>query len=350
MQNDYATLVVKTKNGGDMTFRLYYSIVDNETITIAPVKDNMAAIYSLTTDDNYAYTNKWIDKKLEELGMKATMGLITDVMGNSGKLTWAEAKELTDTGRWCIASHTKAHRQADFASLSEEELDVEINDAKDIIIENVPGQKVLAMYTPGGITSSAIRKKVKEAHHILRCAGGGNNSLPVTTDSMLNLYSQALFSNTSLDSMNSWVDTGITKGQWIVEMWHGVGNSDAASWGGNVSESDATSHLEYVAEKMNEGKLWVTTLDEAAAYAVERMEAKIHIVSKTEDELVFTLTDELDDTIYDEALTINVKMPSGYTGAKVTQAGKNISAKVMDGFLSITVKPDNGEIKVTFII
>ncbi|MBO4896807.1 MAG: hypothetical protein J5590_00735 [Clostridia bacterium] len=52
----YATLTVTPVVGNAMTFKIYSPTVDN-TVAIATVKDNKDAIYTLTTDDNFKYTN-----------------------------------------------------------------------------------------------------------------------------------------------------------------------------------------------------------------------------------------------------------------------------------------------------
>lgn len=319
-----------------------------EIVSVATIKDNKNAVYSLTTDDNYDYTNKWINKKIEELDLKATMGLITDTMGAVGKLSWEDAQALVKTGRWGVANHTKAHRQDVFGTLSESELDVEINGARKTLLNKFPKEKLLCMYTPGGITNDLIKEVVGKQHLVLRHAGGGSNNLPILKENLLALKSEAIFSNTSLETMNLWIDNAITNGQWCVEMWHGVGYEDGASWGGNCIEENAETHLKYVSEKKKEGKLWVTTLDEAAVYLTEFNNAKLTEIKKTDSELVFSLTDGLDDKIYDEELTVNIKIPNIFKNAVVTQGEKTLKTVIGDGQISINVKPDSGDITVKF--
>ena len=131
-------------------------------------------------------------------------------------------------------------------------------------------------------------------------------------------------------------------------MWHGVGDVDAASWGGNTSEANAKAHLEYVAKKMEEGKIWVTTLDEAAVYITQYNNAKITMISNSGDEMEFSLTDTLQDKIFDAELTVNIKSPMGYENATASQGGKTLETSVSDGILTLNVKPDGDNIKVTF--
>ncbi len=324
------------------------STVPNYNITVSVVKDNKNAIYCLTTDDGYAYTTEWLDKKLKEHGMVATMGLVTDWMGKENLMTWKQAQDYVKSGRWGVASHTKAHRQAEFNNLTEQELETEINDGRNILLSKFPTQKILSMYTPGGVTSEKIISKVKENHLILRHAGGGNNYLPITANGLLALKSQAVFNSTSVETMKAWIDSAIENGGWVVEMWHGVGLYDGASWGGNLPEGYAEQHLEYVAEKMKEGKLWVTTLDEAAIYLSQYNNANLSMISKTADTVEFSLTDGLDDKIYDAELTVNIEIPNGYNEAVVVQGSKTLKTAVADRKVMVNVKPDGDNVIAKF--
>ncbi len=346
-EGDYSVLTVTLDSGRVMTFKLYSPIVDN-SISIASVKDNKAAIYTLTTDDGYKYTNEYLDGKFEELGLVGTMGLITDVLGTDGKLSVADAQALVETGRWGVANHTKAHKQGKFQAntLTEAELEEEINGARNILLGYFPNEKIVGMYTPGGGWSDEIVNKVKENHIVLRRAGGGNNALPITTESMLKLNARAIFSDTALASMNSWIDTAISNRQWVCEMWHGIGD-DASSWGGNTTEEIADAHLQYVKQKKDEGKLWVTTLDEAGIYSYQIANTKISKISENDSEIKISVTDELDDAIFDSELTINVTLPEGWTSATVTISGEAVDTDLNDGTLSFNVPHDTGEVSIT---
>ncbi len=349
----YSVLTVTPTKGSAMTFKVYSSVNDSR-ITISDIKDNKNAIYCLTTDDGFSYTNKWLDSKLEEYNMVATMGIVTGWIDNPKMpemLTWEDAENLVKTGHWGVANHTKNHKQGTFSSLTEAELKDEINGGQEILRQHFPSLPLVTMYTPGGITSTLIKSVVNEKHDILRAAGGGSMTLPLTENSMLATICNPVGEryNTTAEVMNGWIDTGIENGSLIVEMWHGIGDTDAADWKGNCPEEDAEMHIKYVAEKMNEGKLWVATLDDVATYTIQKLKSKVGIVSETENQVVLSLTDDLEDSIYKSELTLNFLMPSGYTKATASMDGKSINATVVDGKVSVTVKPDIGNITINFV-
>ncbi len=320
-------------------------------ISIADVYNNAKAMYSLTTDDGYAYTAAFLDDKFKNLGLKGTMGLVTSWMGNEGKMTWEQAEKYVNGNNsvWGVASHTKTHIQAGFGSLNELQMETEIGDAYRELKQHFPDEKILAVWTPGGITSD-ISFKVANKYHLIsrRTAGGAtHNYLPMIKSELTYLAVYGADAKTNFETMKGWADNAVEKGQWLVEMWHGIGDKDAASWGGNVSESDASMYLSYISKLQKEGKMWVATIDEAAAYTLEKMETKISVLEKADNKIRFTLSDNLDDAVYDMPLTVNITLPEGWDNAKATQNGSAVSGKVSNGVLTINVKPDSGEVVIS---
>ena len=63
---------------------------------------------------------------------------------------------------------------------------------------------------------------------------------------------------------------------------------------------------------MDEGLLWVTTLNEAGIYTYQKDHTTIRKTSETETQIKFSITDELDDDIYNSYLTINVELPESW--------------------------------------
>jgi len=349
LQNDYAILTVTPERGKTMEFRLY-SPLEDTSISIADIKDNKKAIYSLTTDDGYQYSNQWMDTQLQKYeGMRASMLLVPETMGKNGILTWKEAQALASTGRWDVVNHTKGHKQAAFLSLSKEELNEEINGGRAILQSYFPDEKLLCIATPGGQCNDTILELVKEQHLLKREASGGNNSLPMTKEELYSVKVQSVgaFATNSASAMNAWIDAGVAGREWIVEMWHGVGDTDAASWGGNVNAAEAEKHLQYVGNKVQDGTLWSATLDEVCVYTHERLQARLSLISKADSSFSFSLTDELEDSVFDEALTVNIALPEDWHAATVTQNGKTLESKVASGVLSVNVVPDTGVVSVT---
>jgi len=381
-KDDFSTLYVTYKeNGVDKTMQFtvktpFNTAASPAEIEIAPIYNNRSAIFTLTTDDGYKMSNQWIDaelaeieeeKELESNTLKVTMGLVPDWMGTgkkSGVMTWEEAQDLAKGERWGVANHTMNHQQSNpaFNTLDEETLENEINGARAVLKEKFPTKKILGIYTPGGLNNNLVREIAAKEHLCLRVAGGGLNPLPLTdtvvgdndfvSNSIYALNVPAWNTYGTEDEGKARVDKAIADNSWLIEMWHGVAcaGEDLGVFA-PVPEDVASAHLRYVADKAKSGELWVTTLDEAAVYATQRLHTRVSFKSETnisEGKIVFGIEDDLPDEIYDAILTINIKLPDGWTNATTTREGGSIiSSSIKDGVISLNTKSNQGNIIIT---
>jgi len=368
LEGDYSILTVSyTENGipKTMSFRVVSPIRETSvSIEIAPVFENRPAIYTLTTDDGYKATTEWLTKKLTEIEteaglsantLKATMGLVPAYMGvKNGVMTWAESQSYAALDRWGVANHTQNHTQTGFNTLSEEVLKQEINGGRATLKSYFPNEKIVGMYTPGGHNTELIRKVAAEQHFSLRGVAGSYNQLPLTdqtnttSKTLYNLSAPLVIETTTVAKANEWVDSAITSGKgWLIECWHCVGNDVGYS---PVPEAIAEEHLEYVAQKAKAGQLWVTTLDEASVYAKQRIYTRLSLKPGTnvaEGTIIFGVEDDLDDTLYDATLTVNITLPDGWTNATATQNGENLPVTIANGKISVNTLPGKGNITIT---
>jgi peptidoglycan/xylan/chitin deacetylase (PgdA/CDA1 family) len=102
----------------------------------------------ITFDDGYADNYTTVFPLLKKHGMKATIFLITDMIGTEGHLTEAQIKEMQESGLVHFGSHTASHTKMDL--LTEYEIREELLTSKEII-EDITGEKVTALAYPNGI-------------------------------------------------------------------------------------------------------------------------------------------------------------------------------------------------------
>lgn len=347
VDGEYAVLEVVTENGAERSFNVYSPI---SMISIASIKDNCDGAYTLSVDDGNSYTANFLDKELKANNMTASMVLVPGWIGvDETVMTWKEAQALVncDDTVWSVVNHTMNHI-SNFQNCNDDALiESEINGSRTLLKEKFPNQSILSIVTPGGASSTKIMNKVKEQHLGFRTTGGGNMAIPNGMDGFYNIKCNpvGVYYNTNLTQMNGWIDNAIANGQWCVEMWHGV-DDDQAGWGGNIAGSIAKSHIQYAAQKMNEGKLWVTTLDGMIAYTAQRLKAKVVFVSRDDDSISFRLESELTDLDYDTELTVNIALPQGWSNGEVYSDGKLVDSSVENGVLTVNVRVNSGEISV----
>ena len=160
---------------------------------------------------------------------------------------------------------------------------------------------------------------------------------------------------TTYGSYEKGVEQLVAAGGFTVECLHSVG------FGSIYSSYDSTiSKLEHIARF----GVWAPSYNELIQYLKEAQSAKVNIVDRNDTTVKISVTDSLDDYMFDQAITIKVDIPDGWTSVTATQGGVNIPflalseykktknmtsayCTIEDGYLLIDVVPDAGEVVVT---
>lgn len=131
---------------------LYMAFTDGATLPTNPVL--------ITFDDGYAdnYTKAY--PILKKYGVKATIFVITGLMGKPGYLTWGQAAEMEASGLVTIESHTVTH--GSLTGLTDEQVRYELTEAKHDIEQRL-GKEVEFLAYPTGAYNLHIARLVKEA-------------------------------------------------------------------------------------------------------------------------------------------------------------------------------------------
>lgn len=162
--------------------------------------------------------------------------------------------------------------------------------------------------------------------------------------------------HTQLGSYESGINTALDVGGWIIDCLHSFGaGSIYSSYASNVSK------FEY----MKKTHIWGASFNDAIMYLKEYQGSHVDVISMTDSEIKISLTDNLDDYMFNHALTVKVAIPESWIGKTitVTQAGVEVpfiadideyyddfarkACTVMDGYLYLDAIPDAGEIVVT---
>lgn len=146
-----------------------------------------------------------------------------------------------------------------------------------------------------------------------------------------------VLAHTGLGSYERAINILIENNAWTVECMHSLG------YGSIYSTYDSTiSKFEY----LKKTGVWVGSYTEVIQYVKEAQRATVDTVSLTESEIKLTLTDTLDDFMFNQALTIKVDI-GDWTGITATQDGKAIEFFIEDGYAYVNAVPDCGEIVIT---
>ncbi len=131
-----------------------------------------------------------------------------------------------------------------------------------------------------------------------------------------------------------------TRGGWINILYHTINND-----GPKIAAS-----YEAMFPYVSSGRLWAATFDAAVRYGQERDTASILDLNAGENVITFSLTDKMNDMIYDHALTVRIKVDSTWTAVRAYQDGREIDARVVneegETYLLVNAVPDGGDVKV----
>ena len=82
----------------------------------------------------------------------------------------------------------------------------------------------------------------------------------------------------------------------------------------------------------------------------EQLSATVETISRSESEVVFNLTDTLDDIMYNYALTVEVDVDDSWTEENITatQNGEAVEFFVKNGFVYVNAVPDRGNVVISY--
>ncbi len=339
------------------------------------VKGGRDAIVVISHDDGDRNTANYLVSEFERLDLRGTLSLIVSRVydpetGKRKEDSVAFWQGVLDTGRFNISSHTMTHQ---FWGMSDEDergtysdysgntfgykveagrITNETEGARDILREIFPSQRVLTFIKAGfGIHSSGVSLSDKSLELIAkyyigtRWDGGGLETIPSADP-----YKFKSFMARSGEDETKWiplVDQAIQKKGAIVFVFHNIVAGTAS--GHSVEQKDTTKLFEYIAEKVGEGKVWCAYFEDAVIYTEEVRHAKISS-SIMNDEITLSVTDDLDNEIYNIPLTVKCQVPDDWNMVEVTMPDGTVDRlKTFPGiaagtYVHVDVLPDSGDI------
>ncbi|MCX6285503.1 MAG: polysaccharide deacetylase family protein [Bacteroidetes bacterium] len=265
------------------------------------------AAFTVSFDDNYRFQVVYATPLLNQHNYKATYFIVTNRVGKGWAPGWDTLNMLASQGHE-IASHSKNH--ADFTYLSQhpefaDSMRREFRDSRDTINARIPSQQCETFAWPFGsvnIVSTEI-----SANYYMACRGSIDRFEDSVPDNYYNIYSQHIYHDTPLESVNGYIDTILKYDGWLVERWHGFRVMHDTNGYEPVYIGDFREHLNYIAQ--NENNLWITTLGKVVKYMRERDVSSLWFVDSTGYKVQFNLSNNLPDTLfhYNVPLSIRVK-------------------------------------------
>jgi len=314
-------------------------------------EDDKLAAFSFGIDDNCAVNVDWWLEQTKLYNIKITWFLITGGIGGTNRPqmfgNWDIWQKVVAEGH-AVESHSVNH----LAKVGEPDwpgTEWEYSESLKQIEAGLPGYRVLTIAYPGGKGQETNDPNLAAKHYI-----AGRSTIPLpnpanTIDYMMvngssNANVHPLGENPKAEFANFnniLTPNGNYKAQyrgWAFGFWHYIG----------TDEHKKTVLAVFDWYKANADKLWAGRFRDVARYGQERDTAKLVVDENTADRISFTLTDQMDDRLFDYPLTIKVRVPDAWKNAKALQQEKEIPATPVEHeggrFLLVKAVPDRGPV------
>ena len=155
----------------EFLYKNHYNVIglDKAAEYIKNGKNPLSKTIVITFDDGYYDNYEHAYPVLKKYGIKATLFVIVDKIGQPGWVGWKELKEMSDSGIITIGSHTMTHPW--LTSLNIEKIKSEFKNSKEIL-ENRLGKRVDLLCYPMGNHDGRSEENAKRSGYV--CAVGTN--------------------------------------------------------------------------------------------------------------------------------------------------------------------------------
>ena len=351
--------------------------------TVLAVKDGAKGIVCFIHDDARLDTMAIMDELLEKHGLVGDVGFLLNKVYNGytvDKTAVSNYRVYLDNGRWKIVNHSATHNWWGTEIMNEFGITLPVDDTALMEYELVtsqakmrelfPGQRVLTFAYPGFSSVSnkytdnskaqlqtyiytAKARRLIETHHIgARFYNGGTTTIGGNVD--WNWLNAAFLSPSMIDKqLKTTLENTVKYGYLNLLSLHALTRDPAQpekDSGYSLLDTYMDKAMAMVDEYVEKGDIWNTHFEDAILYLREA-ETATATVKKDGNKIILTLTDEMDDEIYDAPLTVRITNFGDAEIYKVVNNGKTsyVNPKIVDGVkvLDINLVPNGEEVVIT---
>ena len=316
-------------------------------------KDDKYAAISITIDDNCGPDHDWWLEQADKHGFKLTWFVITERVDGPNRFygTWADWQRLANAGH-SIQSHTTNHRAAKKGEppIPDEDVHAMYRDSLAAINAHVTNNVACCIAYPRGEPHREIA-----AQYAIACRGVYGAPSEVNTVDYLNVnegnYSQGYINVLLGEEADDpkWLnkaDRRFRRG-WCAVLHHLVHHGRTKE---EIDASVAATEAKLDNLAKYKDRIWIDTFPAVAKYGQERDTATLKTVFSDAKRIELSLTDRMDDKLFDEPLTLKVRLPDDWRAVRATQDGKPARATFVEHeghpYALIDAVPDRGAVTV----
>ncbi len=329
------------------------------------------AAYSLSFDDGMISHYKYVAPVLDKYGLKATFYIVSENLESDSLASpkwrngyWYQFIEMHSKGHE-IASHSATHPRLtalrEGAVKESGTLQYELTEPIRALKKNIPNYKSITFAYPYVDFSGRVEEETAKHYYSSRGLGSGFN--PVHPADWMNIQAHTISYNggrtiasdqLKIKELENWiVTTTIAKGGWTVYLAHDVFPFEEAitandSWH-PVSIESLDPFIQWLKDKQKSNVLWIETVGNVTRYCKERDDVTIVQTLETANKIIFSITDNLPNDLFNFPLTLLVNVPIEWKKVKVKQKNTKNTLEVIDGKIIVNAIPDEGDIEISQI-
>ena len=308
--NQKHTLTAPSSPRFEITDRVWPTKVGEADICLW--KDDKLAALSFTIDDNNRPDHDWWIEQGKANGWKFTWFVITGLVDKSPAYygTWDDFAHLLELGH-DVQSHSVTHLDP---KRGYTDIQSEYEPSIKMIEENLPGHKVVVLAYPGG-ANMADNDHELAAKLFIAARGVQGLINPANTIDYNNTNSVSTIPFES----NNWADVrnlldpdgynnGLNYRGWYSCHYHSLNDK---------RKENLLKVMAYLKE--HDDDIWVGLFREVALYGQERDTAKLDVTQIDDNTFTLSLSDQMDDDLFQYPLDVKLRVPESWAAAKVTQ-------------------------------
>ena len=351
-----------------------------QTIGQATVKtwaNNSKSAFSFTFDDCFKSQYDYAVPVFKSFGFKGTFFIIAQEPTDPGQAlnwrygTWDEFRQMAAEGHE-MGSHTMTHPHLPQLPLGDistpNTVYYELYQSKKLIEQKIPGITVTTFAYPYTESNSSVQSIAGSYYQSSRAGGDLPNNAVITGNTWNKLNAYEVQFNTPRNSVsddndeltqieNTLQSDVLSSGKWGILFAHEVlpfsqiPDAIAAGYWYPMSTEWLTSFCQWMKTKSDNNEVWVATQGNVTKYMKERENFASSIISATNSRIEISVTDNLDNSIFNYPLTVDIIVPSTWQSVEVTQGGNasTLSTFTSGGntYVRANVIPDGGNVVLT---
>lgn len=332
--------------------------------------DKVAAASFGVDDNNAADVPAWEEISKKYGGIPITWFLITNNIGggmdpgrvaSAGK--WETWQRLHDAG-YELGSHSVTHIADPVYEDGWPGPDWETAESRHAIDTNVKGQSTRVYTGPGSpIKAFNIAGQWRSSAEKYYLAARGGSNIPISRADRIDYFD--IRTTAALQSLagdepqkDGYHVSHVLDPQsqyyrgWVTGFIHFIGGVTDLAGSEKPGLAACGKLLEFY--NAHRGDLWIAPFGDVARYGQERDTATLSTVRVNDGEIVLALTSRMDPALFEYPLTLKVRLPDAWKGAKSEQGGHDVPVSVIRhenaSYALVKAVPDHGEIRLTPVL